>query len=587
MISRRLFSIFLILIPALLWHLSSPSDCHSYAFAYIPNSSDNNVSFVKVRDNVVDGSIAVGTGPYGVAADNKYLYVSNTLDGTISVIDMSYNNAAGTLNAGDSPRGIAALSDGSYIYVANHSDNTLSIIDVSDNSQTTLNVGAGPIGVALNRDEEYIYVTNNSDDSLSIISVDSNEIFATLSNHHYIKYNNDPDEDIAFDEPYGVAVSADGYRIFIVNNGNNTLSILSTSEIYAQGDDLDWDDYDPDDDEDGPYVLYAPVEVGNEPRCVAVTPDQEYLYVTNYGDDTVSVIDIVTSEVSETISVGDGPYGISAIPSGAFIYVVNQLDGTVSVIDTDYDSDSYNTVIDTVEVGNLPTGFGNFIEGKAPNPPSNLKTNLKDTYTIELTWDDNSDDELGFEIFRKRYINGTYSLLATLDENTTSYTDEDLEASSNYYYLVAAYNHMGYSEYTEEEYTATGDDSGCFIATAAYGSQMEPHVKTLREFRDRFMNSNSLGRSFLRLYYRYSPAVAHYIEDHDFLRSVIRWSLLPVVGISSLFLSMGPLSALAILGISIFLVLGVVIVFKSWALSRIGKCIAEFNRLFLLSHKFK
>ena len=42
-----------------------------------------------------------------------------------------------------------------------------------------------------------------------------------------------------------------------------------------------------------------------------------------------------------------------------------------------------------------------------------------------------------------------------------------------------------------------GGGGGCFIATAAYGSMMEPHVKILRDFRDRFMLHNSLGKVFI------------------------------------------------------------------------------------------
>ena len=78
----------------------------------------------------------------------------------------------------------------------------------------------------------------------------------------------------------------------------------------------------------------------------------------------------------------------------------------------------------------------------------------------------------------------------------------------------------------------SGGGGGCFIATAAYGSIMEPQVKLLRQFRDRFLLTNAVGRTFVRLYYTYSPPMAKFISGHESLRMVVRWSLLPLVGIS-------------------------------------------------------
>jgi YVTN family beta-propeller protein len=551
MISRRSIQILFILIPALLWQLSLSRECRGAAFAYIPNSGDNNVSIIKVRGNSDQGTVNVGAGPYGVALGNEYLFLSNSSDNTVSVISMSDNSLIGTLDAGDAPRGLAVASDDSYVYVANHSANTLSIIEASDSNRTALDVGAGPIGVAVSPDEDCIYVTNNSDDSLSVISTHPHELFVTLSNHQYIYYYNDPDEDVAFDKPYGVTVSPDGYYIFVVNNGNNTLSILSAYEVYSQGDNFDWADYDPDDDDEGPYGLFQPVALGDDPRCVAVTPDQAYAYVTNYADDTVSVIALANYEVIETIDVGNGPCGISVTGFGDFVYVVNQLAGTVSVIDVyDDDGEFTNTVVETIAVGDMPVAFGDFIGGKTPRPPSNLEATRKGTYGINLTWDDNSDDELGFMIIRKHYINGTYYEIAVLGEDTTTYTEKGLEGNSNYYYKVIAYNYVGYSDYSNEAYATTGDDSsGCFIATAAYGSVLEPHVKILRDFRDRFLATNTPGKTLLGIYYKYSPPIAHYIQSHDMLRIAVRCGLLPVVGISWLVLSIGPASALGVVAI--------------------------------------
>ena len=82
------------------------------------------------------------------------------------------------------------------------------------------------------------------------------------------------------------------------------------------------------------------------------------------------------------------------------------------------------------------------------------------------------------------------------------------------------------------EPTGSGDDGNCFIATAAYGSYMEPHVKILRDFRDNYLLHSSLGHLFVNAYYRYSPPIADYIANHSILKAAVRIGLAPVVGIS-------------------------------------------------------
>ena len=77
--------------------------------------------------------------------------------------------------------------------------------------------------------------------------------------------------------------------------------------------------------------------------------------------------------------------------------------------------------------------------------------------------------------------------------------------------------------------------SGCFIATATYGSELSPQVQFLREFRDNTVLSTFAGSSFMTVfngfYYSFSPGVASTISDNGVLREVMKIVLYPLIGI--------------------------------------------------------
>ncbi|MGB6873095.1 MAG: CFI-box-CTERM domain-containing protein [Dehalococcoidia bacterium] len=63
---------------------------------------------------------------------------------------------------------------------------------------------------------------------------------------------------------------------------------------------------------------------------------------------------------------------------------------------------------------------------------------------------------------------------------------------------------------------------GCFIATAAYGTDTAKEIDILREFRDAVLLPNSLGAEFVSLYYEISPPIANFISQHEVLRTAVR-----------------------------------------------------------------
>ena len=138
---------------------------HDDNFVWSVNPDNDSVSVFRVLNdaNIKVAEITVGKEPWCVAItpDDEKAYVTNMASGTVSVISTFSRQVVDTIKVGTEPFGCAITPDGRDLYVANQSSGTLSVINTRrDNVTETIDdVGIKPHGVAISANGKRVFVT--------------------------------------------------------------------------------------------------------------------------------------------------------------------------------------------------------------------------------------------------------------------------------------------------------------------------------------------------------------------------------------------------------------------------------------------
>ena len=249
------------------------------------------------------------------------------------------------LDPSGSYNGIAYSADGKYLVFSQDSSN-VTIAQVTDEGLL-----AGGVPVSVPPDNSFIKCFPNSPQGSYALACGE---FYTPSTSY----------------PGGVALSKDGESAYALLNQNDTLTQINlTAKTPKQG---------------------KQIRVGNAPHSIVISNDGTTAYVSNEGGraatkadfqiysagteivadpvvgaaitGTVSVVDLASMQVTDTISTDLHPTGMAF--QGRFLLVANTYSDTISVIDT-----TSNKVVRTIDLG-LPIGVpgsGQPAYGAAPN----------------------------------------------------------------------------------------------------------------------------------------------------------------------------------------------------------------------------
>ncbi len=327
------------------------------------NNTDS-VQMVDPHNREVLGEITVGSRPYGItlSPDDRRAYVSNSWDDTVSVIDVEAFKVVRTINTGGDPHGLVLDHAGKNLYVANLYNNTLSIIS-TETAETIkqLKTGVKPLEVALSPDGRHVYVSNlltnevgfrePPQSEVTIIDTETQIVVdrrAMLGTNISQGIAISPDGDLVFvamEIPKNLIPETQIYQGWMMTYGVAVLEAGPAGRVaYLLLDEMD--------------LYYA------DPFGLAFSPDGRRLYVSSSGVDTVSVLDMdevkrILKIKNGRITISDGtisryarhlglsseyidariptqfnPKGLVTSPDGAKVYVANRLSDSVTILDT-------------------------------------------------------------------------------------------------------------------------------------------------------------------------------------------------------------------------------------------------------------
>jgi len=242
--------------------------------------------------------------------------------------------AAGAKQAEALYVGLAWAHDGKTLYASGGGNEKIRVFSVARQAlterpalplPTTDNAGKPaslfPAGLALSRDDSTLYVADNQSDTMSTVNVAPSAGRGTVHTVPAGPPGGAPDDPYAGHNPFGIALSPDGSKVYLTSQGGSSVSVFDAAS----------------------RALLQVVPVRSHPNAVLADPSSGTVYVANGDDDSVSVLESDSAgaaAVTRTIDlrpypgapVGSNPDGLALSPGGRALYVANSGNNDIDVV---------------------------------------------------------------------------------------------------------------------------------------------------------------------------------------------------------------------------------------------------------------
>jgi YVTN family beta-propeller protein len=295
------------------------------------------------------GGSASGTGYVEINCASNLLFASQFSEGFPSIAVETITG--GALNAISGSPFTFTSGTNSNVGVLSPNDNFLFVSNQGSNTITSLGVAAGgaltevtgspfanpgtdtPTLMGTNQAGTLLYVANDGyslDNTVNAFSIGGGGVLTAVTGSPFDTGAAGKASLTVFPpKTCGAVTSTPGPFAYVANINSNTVSVINIPTS----------------------TIANTITVGSGPWGVAVSPDQTQVYISNNHGNNVSVIDTASATVAATIPVQSSPFGVAFTPDGTEAYVVNGSSNSVSIINTDS-----QTVSATVPVQQSPVG---------------------------------------------------------------------------------------------------------------------------------------------------------------------------------------------------------------------------------------
>lgn len=276
-----------------------------------------------------------------VSADGSLAVTTNILSDTASVLEPASGNVLAVVDVGDRPADVAITPDGSQAVVANLDSTFASVIDLATYAVTPVAISTRASEVEISPDGRYAYlaVVSGGDgvwriDLGSLAVAGPKLATGDMGSTGYM-----------FNQSSGLTLSHDGATLAVCGSFTNVVTLIDTAswtvvanvpvtsfptEAVFQADDSrlfvslkNTNKVVAISNAGAASAVTATYNVGNAPGELVVDAGASALYVCNFNDKKVGVVDLASGVMTQTIAVTDYPQALAITPSGSCVYVAS------------------------------------------------------------------------------------------------------------------------------------------------------------------------------------------------------------------------------------------------------------------------